>query len=73
MYKNGVVFVCLCVLAVNYETKELIGLIFCTELGNGQYIKINGVLPFRSFPRFQDGGVLHSGVTTQSLSNGIIL
>lgn len=32
----------------------------------GQYIKINGVLPFRSFPRFQDG------VTTQSSSNGII-
>lgn len=39
---------------------------------DGQYIKINGLLMFRSFPRFQDG-VLHSGVTTQSSSNGIIL
>lgn len=37
----------------------------------GQYIKINGVSPFRYFPQFQDG-VLHSGVTTQSSSNGII-
>lgn len=36
-----------------------------------QYIKLNGVFPFRSFPRFQDG-VLRSGVTTQSSSNGII-
>lgn len=37
----------------------------------GQYFKMNGVLPFPSFPRFQDG-VLHIGVTTQSSSNGII-